>query len=474
LFLIAFLFMFFLVTGFVTGIYFESTKTVTKQAGNKMQYQAVNAAHAYSVALLKTQEVFELKTNLNYNQWSAKLNEAINLWAEAENATKKLKVESNNVIAQRQLIDKYLNNYVYASSAQEIIAVFDSAPAGKKLRTLAKHLGTDAKRARSILKKAQGDIDAPFYNNEEKRLEKLENVWRGLKSGSKIGLYVGGTILSGGATSTAGTILAEAGAIFGGVDLVLEVGEDVSNIAFGYNSEAVALFSGIRKLSEPTATIIGFGNIGASSTFDKLSSFMFGAEQINAAIQENKYMGLAIDFNNMAVKVEGLNEGQAKAWLKEQNISENPGNPELILANVENALVKSISPTLSQNKDNTLSNNEKEEDNLAVKPSGKCNILGKWKLITTVAANSTVNEGADWGEVFIEFFENGVLTATAHVNGETASNSGKYRFQGCEGSIASTTDNADSNLVIKDGKLYQYIKVMGTGLSHKWIYEKVN
>jgi len=130
------------------------------------------------------------------------------------------------------------SNTAYAYDRNEISNVFDKAPAGKKIATLAKYLGVDAKRAQMILNQDQNQVTADAWNEAGDALNKLEKSAVVIKDGCKIAGFVGTTALTGGSAALlTGSTLSKAAVIVSGADLTLEIGNDAASIALGNNNK---------------------------------------------------------------------------------------------------------------------------------------------------------------------------------------------------------------------------------------------
>ncbi len=407
-----------LIVGFAVGIYKNKPEAAQSPPVDEMNYTSYNVSKKFAEASLKMEETLNADPEkITYSQWSQKMEEAINSWNELENMLDELDTSAQKVIAKEKKLSFFEIKKVRAADSQEILAVFDAAPAGRRLRTLAKHLKIDAKRAQAMLKVAQGEVTADAWNKAGDTFEKLENTARVIKDASKVSLYVGGAALSGGATSTAGMILSETGAVIGGADLVLEIGEDASAIALGYNSQAAAFFGGMRKVSEPAASVIGLFDIAnASGAYDRFNAVMFGLDQINSAVQENKYLGISPDFEKMALQLDGMNKAEMKAWLAKQDIPEKPDKPEIILGLADASRVKT---SLDNKKNNQETKNNASPKNTENKTGennkkiplpdaqGPTSIFGTWQAVSYEDGTALKNDMVEMRYVLTQAnFEN--------------------------------------------------------------------
>lgn len=107
--------------------------------------------------------------------------------------------------------------------AQEVVDTANNAEGGKRMKTLAAHLGTDCKRAFIILKQANAMLAGAatedlgdFYNTAYKTAYGLK------AAGTTAGFVM--AVAAAPATTTVGAVMATGGTIFSGVNTLLEVG----------------------------------------------------------------------------------------------------------------------------------------------------------------------------------------------------------------------------------------------------------
>ena len=240
----------------------------------------------------------------DYEQWDEEMGEIIKGWKELETDASELEKIANEFATEEStylFIDKQRQGIVNASNVievnrnayenYELTNVFDNAPAGKKIATLAKYLGTDAKRAYALLQQEQGIITANAYNEAGDTLQKLETTAVVIKDTCKVAGFVIATHLSAG---TAPTLLSQASFIIGGADMVLEIGEDGANIALGNNNKVSAIIGDARKITEPVASILTLTTTSFDKPVDVVNAFMFEADQLRSGFQDGKIMGISI------------------------------------------------------------------------------------------------------------------------------------------------------------------------------------
>ena len=83
------------------------------------------------------------------------------------------------------ILHSFAFNQSFGVTKEKMTSVYDAAPAGKRLRTLAKFLNTDAKRAFKVLKMTNEQIKAEAWNEAGDTIETLENSARVIKNSSE-------------------------------------------------------------------------------------------------------------------------------------------------------------------------------------------------------------------------------------------------------------------------------------------------
>ncbi len=326
----------------------------------QLEIEAYFAAKFYELANLQTAKVLNSgPQDVSYQAWKSGLDEAIALWEEAEKSAIALEHRSDKIIEMSEksqaaaILPSSWPAPAYAYTSQEIAAIYDAGPKGQKLKHLARQLGVSAQRALAELKTANSQIEAAGWNDLEKVEETCHNRLTAIKDASKVTVYTGGLILSGGAASA----FQAANMVVGGADLVLEVGADVSAIAFGDN-ETATLLNDIRTLTEPAAALMGIADLAKlKDNLSKLSQYKnifkdidkiddlrsakalkdifskkidltkldIGNSIVYAMDQYNSFVGPTVDAKDR--KILGLNIVQTKAQI--ESMRSNSIKPEL-------------------------------------------------------------------------------------------------------------------------------------------------
>ena len=233
----------------------------------------------------------------SYDAWDTDVLSIIKEWEELE--AKVLKLEENAEKISQEKTAFNFSSKAYAYDTKEVQAVIESAPAGKTIRTLAKHFGVDVKKAQLILNQSQDMATREAWGEAGDSFEKLENQAIVIKDSCKVAVYVGGVVATGGAAgfATAGT-LAQVTVVVTGVDLALEVTEDGAQIALGDKNKVSSFVKDVRTVTEPIATVLTIANIPSNlgKAIGKFEAVNVGLEEFRSTAQEGKVIG--IDLKN--------------------------------------------------------------------------------------------------------------------------------------------------------------------------------
>ena len=185
--------------------------------------------------------------------------------------------------------------------AENLTKQFDALRGGQRYKQLAEQLGTDTKTAVEQMERAQKIIrDAAYL--EEAQAEVTEytrsiNVVEGYKTGSKVGLFVGATIATGGGTLTAlaGSSMSVpvAGAVIvGGVDCIVDVGKTTSSIILGEDHQVTVDFEKAGDVIQPVSMVMGLATMDPSSAIDEIA---FLGEAMMEWSNPGKITGIAVE-----------------------------------------------------------------------------------------------------------------------------------------------------------------------------------
>lgn len=258
----------------------------------------LNISKQYLGLRYKTENVLvNAKEYESYDAWDTDVLSIIKEWEELE--AKVLKLEENAEKISQEKTAFNFSSKAYAYDTKEVQAVIESAPAGKTIRTLAKHFGVDVKKAQLILNQSQDMATREAWGEAGDSFEKLENQAIVIKDSCKVAVYVGGVVATGGAAgfATAGT-LAQVTVVATGVDLALEVTEDGAQIALGDKNKVSSFVKDVRTVTEPIATVLTIANIPSNlgKAIGKFEAVNVGLEEFRSTAQEGKVIG--IDLKN--------------------------------------------------------------------------------------------------------------------------------------------------------------------------------
>ncbi len=270
----------------------------------------------YRTEMLLTQPA----TYADHATWNADMDALLADWAALEASAGALEGGADKYV--RAVTPFWQAPYAMAVTTQEINDIFDKAPAGQKIKTLAKHLGVDAKRAALILKQAQDQTEADAWNEAGDTFQKLETSAVVIKDGCKVVGFVGGIIVSGGTAGlAAATTVTKAAVIVSGADLVLEVTEDGAKIALGNHNKVAEFIGDVRKVTEPVGTILSISSVpdNLASGIDKFNAVMLALDQFRSAAQEGKVVGIELPAHEAGKtgKILGgaMTEAEISEWL---------------------------------------------------------------------------------------------------------------------------------------------------------------
>jgi hypothetical protein len=220
-----------LAIGVMIFLQYNKTDTTTEQDQQTLQL-VLKLSREYTALRYDTDNILlNASQYQTYETWNSDLEKIISRWQTLEIESRKLQALAEAM--PDSAVSFSLTATAFAYDKQEISDIFDRAPAGKKIATLAKHLGVDAKTAYTILRQDQTEA-AEAWNKAGNALKTLETSAVLIKDGCKIATFVGAIALTGGTAALAGeSLLAQAAVVVAGADLTLEVTDDAAKIALG-------------------------------------------------------------------------------------------------------------------------------------------------------------------------------------------------------------------------------------------------
>src|SRR5690606_10798422 len=128
------------------------------------------------------------------------------------------------------------------------------------------------------------------------------NTVEGYKTASKVGLFVGATVATGGGTLTAlagsSMSLPVAGAVIvGGVDCIVDVGQTTSSIILGDEHQVTVDFKEAGEVIQPISMVVSLVTLDPTSTVAELA---FLGEAMMAWSNPGKVTGIAVEMTKNA------------------------------------------------------------------------------------------------------------------------------------------------------------------------------
>ena len=233
--------------------------------------------------------------------------------------------KSNNELITNSLLNKIIrisrNNgsTAYAAEAgrkldpqtwaENLTKQYDEIRGGQRYHQLASQLGTDARTAYEQMALAQKII------SNAAALEEAEadvNAWtesinylQGVKTASKVGVFVVGTIVTGGGTVTAlgsssMTLGTATGVVVGGADCIVDIGATGSSIILGENNQVTIGFNELKDKLAPVSAVVGLAGFNAAETGEQLS---YIGDSLVDWFYEGKFMGVKVDNGDVTARI---------------------------------------------------------------------------------------------------------------------------------------------------------------------------
>jgi hypothetical protein len=343
---------------------FFLTKNNKSSLDQDVYKDTLSISKKYAILRYRSDNVLvKAKDYKEYDDWNNEMSSIIEGWKTLESEVLELEKNADKLANEKTAFS--LIKDVYAYNSVEIQKVIESAPAGKQVRTLAQHLGVDVKRAHLILNESQNRISQEIWTGEGDVYEGLEQDAMRIKNGAKVTVFVGGVVLTGGASG----VLATTATVVGGADLVLEVADDEARIALGDKNKVSEMVNKARAVTEPAASILTIASMpgNVSKAMEKVSAGYFAADQVRSAVQDQKILGISIKVNEkgeVKTSVAGLTEKELPEWMKENNIVKSGESVEEIMKQIEEEIkpanVKD-SGEAEEEKNNTETTDQSEQ-----------------------------------------------------------------------------------------------------------------
>ncbi|MDD2637279.1 MAG: hypothetical protein PHW82_17465 [Bacteroidales bacterium] len=316
----------------------------------------------------------------SYDAWNKDMTALILSWETLEERAVSLELSAAEISAEK--VSLKLIAPVLAYDNQEISNVFDKAPAGKKIVTLAKYLGVDAQKAYQILKNDQAQVEADAWNEAGDTFQKLETSAVVIKDAAKVTGFVGTIVMTGGTSAIASSgIIGQAAVVVSGADLVLEITDDSAKIALGNNNKISAIAGDVRVVSEPLSSLLMISTLPNNLVkgIDKLNAVSFALDQFNSAVQEGKVIGIKLptpkEQANQSAKAAVLDKSELEQWLKDQGIDNNSESVEEIESIL---MIKKEDDSSKDDENNIIEEAEDLDRDVSGVSMGDEDIVGRW------------------------------------------------------------------------------------------------
>jgi len=346
----------------IGALYFFNNQKSDQAPEQAVLEQTLAISKKYAALRYRTDNVLiNAKEYNEYDLWNKEITDIISQWKGLEKDAATLE-KTTSVIAEEK-ISVGLVSTAYAYDKQEISNIIDKAPMGKKIMTLAKHLGVDAKRAQLILNQDQAQVTSDAWNEAGNTFQTLENSAVNIKNGSKVTVFVGTLVATGGTSAfVASGALAQTAVVVSGADLVLEVSDDEARIALGDRNKVSKMISKVRAVTEPAAGILSIASIpgNVSKAIDKFGVAYLGADQIRSVVQDEKILGVSIKINEKGetkTEIAGLSEDELSKWKEENNAPDSTETAEEI---IEQAVKVSTEASKKERVEEKAVENKKE------------------------------------------------------------------------------------------------------------------
>ncbi len=226
---------------------------------------------------------------------------------------------ANSVLNMIIKLSKGLKSTAYAAGtarkldpqtwAENLTKQYDALRCGQRYQQLANQLGTDARTAYEQMALAQKIIQ------DSAALEEAEadvNAWtesinylQGVKTASKVGVFVVGTIVTGGGTVTAlgsssMTLGTATGVIVGGADSIVDIGATGSSIILGENNQVTVGFNELKDKLAPVSAVVGLAGFNAAETGEQLT---YIGDSLVDWFYEGKFMGVKVDNGDVTARI---------------------------------------------------------------------------------------------------------------------------------------------------------------------------
>lgn len=343
----------------------EKTNSLEQSQEQEMLAQTLKISQAYISLRQQTHDtLINAKDVGDYATLNSRVNELIKDWEIFEKNALNLEKTATE-LAPEKTSSSFINQAL-AYDLQEANQIINSAPPQRRIATLAKHYGVDAKMAQLILNQTQDMLSNEAYTEEGDVASTYENGAIRIKNGAKVTVFVGTIVATGGTSAfVASGALAQTAVVVSGADLVLEIADDEAKIALGDKNKVSSMIGDVRTVTEPVAGILAIANIpgNVSKAIDKFGIVSLGVDQLRSAVQDKKILGISIEATSngeLKTEITGLTEEELPEWKEENNA---PDSSETVEEIIEQALESSVVASEEKKEESKKENTANEARN---------------------------------------------------------------------------------------------------------------
>ena len=263
--------------------------------------RTVNAANAlalkyYIYARLKTEELLAADTqSMPEGAFVSQMDELVTLWETADALAAEANALTDQAImllgtpsaGQATLFHTQLQQVALVSRdidpetwAENLSKQYDALRGAQRHKQLAQQLGADTKTAVEQMALAQKILhnaaDVEEAQAEVNAYTRSINIVQGYKTASKVGLFIGAAVATGGGSlaSLAGgsATLGQAGVlVVGGVDCIVDVGATTSSIVLGEDHRVTVGFQEAGDVIQPVSMVLGLVTLDPGQTEEMIA-----------------------------------------------------------------------------------------------------------------------------------------------------------------------------------------------------------
>jgi len=270
------------------------------------------ALRYYIFARLKTEELIQADfESMPEGTFQSQMDELVSIWQTAETLTSEAELITDQAVMLLETASDYQTSVfdplqmqfkTLASKGSDVPAIalasyssqvidrqtwaenlskqYDALRGAQRYKQLAQQLGTDTKTAVEQMALAQKIIrnaaDLEEAQAEVNAYTSSINIVEGYKTASKVGLFVGATIATGGGNLTAlagsSMSLGTAGAVIvGGVDCIVDVGQTTSSIILGEDHQVTVDFQKAGDVIQPVSMVVSLVTLDPNAAVEQIA-----------------------------------------------------------------------------------------------------------------------------------------------------------------------------------------------------------